>query len=101
MNPTDILKQVLSGPVVDPDPCWGRTDLLVPMSRVLDLVDEVYGQGFVQGQIQLAQRGLTLRTITIRAIKAEVARQGGNVTRAAKVLGIGRTMIYDYLKKKE
>jgi len=97
-----FLDAVLRGPAVDPDedPCRGRTDLLVPMSRLRGLVDDAYAAGFANGQIRMGQHGMTIREVKRRAARAEIAAQGGNVSRAARVLDISRSSVYELMKER-
>ena len=45
------------------------------------------------------QRSLKLRTIMREHIERVYLLEGGDISRAAKTLGVGRSTVYRYLKK--
>ena len=81
------------GRVDDPGDTVSMTDARAAVASAIE-------GGYRLGQATCGHgRGLGWREIRRRAFRAEVEHQGGNVTRAARALGVSRSSIYDALRE--
>jgi len=73
----------------------GSVTIAEARAAVREAVDRGYRMGMASCGLGI---GLPWREIRRRAIRAEVAAQGGNVSAASRVLGLARSTVYLALK---
>ena len=68
----------------------------LPNSSVNEQVPTKVDSG--QAMVEVIEENVTLRGVSKKVIDKTIAQNNGNISKAARILGVSRTTLYRYLK---